>query len=609
MSVSTLAPFREARLMPVDLAVERRADGAILLRSNIPLRAYDANLPGALLRRCAAMGDKPAIGKRAPGGGDWAFTTYAELAGKVRSAAQWLLDHAPPGRPVLIATDNTPAFAVMSFAAWAAGLPVCPVSTAYGTMGGDYGRLRHVIAKVRPGVVFAEDGRPMAGALATLDLGGALVVTGTPDAVAQPSTDYAKVLATPVTAAVDAALACLRPEDLAAYMLTSGSTGMPKIVPITFDNLAANSAQCQQTIGDAAGWHDVMLDWLPWHHAAGAFVMRTTLMEGGTLYIDDGKPVAGLFEPSIRNMREIGVGYINNVPAGYALLTDALESDPVLRRTFFSKLRLMLYGGAGLPQHVYDRLQALAVAETGCRIMMTSGYGATETVSAFMVIHFETDKVGIGLPAPGAQVKLTPYDHRYEVRVKGPNVMAGYLDDAANTARAFDEEGYYRLGDLAVLNDPDDIGKGLAYAGRLAEEFKLSQGNWVYGGQLREQLLKALSPLVTDLVICDDNRPYLTLMLWPNAQGVAADLGAGADPQGQPLRAALAHRLTAFNRAHPGSSSTIKRAVVLADPPSANAHEVSDKGTINRRQVLDRRGHDLDRLYAEAPDATVILPV
>ncbi len=583
------APFREANLLPVDLDIERRADGTILIRSKVPLKAYDANIPAAFAKRAEISGDKPALAQRGADG-EWVFTSFAQLKRDMDAATQWLMNVEQAG-PVLILAGNTPAFAVMSFAAQASGRAACPVSVTYAALGGDYGRLAHVIAKVKPAVVFAEDSNLAKGALETLDLGGARIVTTDPSKIAKPATAYADLLATPVTPAVAASIARLKPDDRAALMLTSGSTGLPKVVPITFDNLVANAVQCQQTIGEAAGWHENMLDWLPWHHAAGAFVLRTTLMEGGTLYIDDGKPAPGLFETSIRNLRDVSVSYFNNVPLGYTMLVDALEQDPVLRANFFKKMRLMLYGGAGLSQAVYDRLQAAAVAETGHRIMMTSGYGMTETVSAFMVIHFPTDKVGIGLPAPGATLKLSPVGDRYEVRAAGPMVTAGYLDEPEKTAAAFDEEGFYRTGDLAVFHDPEDPGQGLAFAGRAAEEFKLSSGTWVYGGGLRDGLIKALSPLVLDLVLCDDGRPYLGLMLWPTA---------GADP------AEIEARLRAFNGAQHGGAARIKRALLLKDPPSANAHEISDKGTINRRAVIDRRASEVDRLYADAPDAGVM---
>lgn len=583
------APFREAHLMPVDLEVERRADGAITIASRIPLRPYDPNIPAAFARRAAVSADKPALAQRGADG-VWAFLSYGQLKRDMDAATQWLLDNASDGA-VLILAGNTPAFAVMSFAAQAAGRAACPVSVTYAALGGDYGRLAHVVSKVRPGVVFAEDTAMAKGALEALDLGGATIITGDPGRLSKPSVAYADVLATAPTEAVAASIARLQPQDRAALMLTSGSTGLPKVVPITFDNLMANSTQCQQTIGEAAGWHEVMLDWLPWHHAAGAFVLRTTLLEGGTLYIDDGKPAPGLFETSIRNLREISVSYFNNVPLGYAMLTDALEQDAELRATFFRKMRLMLYGGAGLPQTVLDRLQAAAVAETGHRIMMTSGYGMTETVSAFMVIHFETDKVGIGLPAPGTTVKLVPVGDRYELRARGPNVTTGYLDEPEKTAAAFDEEGFYRTGDLVTFHDPADPSKGLAFSGRAAEEFKLSSGAWVYGGGLRDGLIKALSPLVSDLVLCDDGRPYLGVMLWARPDAELAEIG---------------RRLAAFNAEQHGSAARIKRALLLKDPPSANAHEISDKGTINRRAVIDRRVSEVERLFAEAPDEEVI---
>ncbi|WP_304177601.1 AMP-binding protein [Phenylobacterium aquaticum] len=583
------APFREAHLLPVDLDVERRADGTILITSKIPLKPYDANIPAAYARRALASGDKPAIAQRGADGA-WVYTSFAQLKRDMDAATQWLMDNAGPG-PVLILAGNTPAFAVMSFAAQAAGRAACPVSVTYAALGGDYGRLAHVVTKVRPAVVFAEDTAMARGALETLDFGDARIITTDPTQLAKPATSYAEVLAATPTAWVAKSIEGLKPSDRAALMLTSGSTGLPKVVPITFDNLMANSTQCQQTIGEAAGWHEVMLDWLPWHHAAGAFVLRTTLLEGGTLYIDDGKPAPGLFETSIRNLREISVSYFNNVPLGYTMLVEALEKDAILRATFFKKMRLMLYGGAGLSQTVHDRLQAAAVAETGHRIMMTSGYGMTETVSAFMVIHFETDKVGIGLPAPGTTVKLAPVGDRYEVRARGPNVTTGYLDDPEKTAAAFDEEGFYRTGDLAVFHDPADPTQGLAFAGRAAEEFKLSSGTWVYGGSLRDGILKALSPLVLDLVLCDDGRPYLGVMLWPTA---------GADP------AEIETRLRAFNAQQHGAAARVKRALLLTTPPNANAHEISDKGTINRRAVIDRRAAEVERLFAETPDAGVM---
>jgi feruloyl-CoA synthase len=584
------APFREAKLLPVDLDIERRDGGVLLISSRVPLQPFEFNIPAAFARRAVQSGDKSALARRG-GDGDWAHTSFATLKRAMDGATQWLLAQ-PQNGPVLILAGNTLGFAVMSFAAQAAGRAACPVSMTYAGLGGNFGRLAHVIAKVKPAIIFADDTAATAAALEYLDLGDARIVTADPTKLRKPAVAFADVVATEPTEAVADSIARLKSDDIAALMCTSGSTGLPKVVPITFNNLAANAAQCLQTIGEAAGWHDVMLDWLPWHHAAGAFVLRATLLEGGTLYIDDGKPAPGLFETSIRNLSEISVSYFNNVPLGYTMLVDALEKDAALRATFFKNMRLMLYGGAGLPQTVYDRLQACAVAETGCRIMMTSGYGMTETVSAFMIIHFETDKVGIGLPAPGTTIKLVPVGDRYELRARGPNVTEGYLDEPEKTAQAFDEEGFYRTGDLCVLLDPDDVSKGLGFAGRAAEEFKLSSGTWVYGGAIRDELLKALSPLALDMVLCDDNRPYLALLLWPTS---------GAD------RAEIAARLAAFNAGQHGVASRIRRALLLSEPPSANAHEISDKGTINRRAVIDRRASDVERLFADMADADILV--
>ena len=500
-----------------------------------------------------------------------------------------MIDRLPRGATLVVMASNTLQAAVLTFAAFAAGVLLCPIGTAYGMTGGDLARLRHVFRKTGPAAIYADPNPTLAKAVEAVAGDDVAIIASDPSLYGRPAIPFDELLATPPTDAVARRVESLDVDDVAAYMLTSGSTGLPKVVQLSLANLATNTAQGLASIGKAAGWDDVMMDWLPWHHAAGASVLRASMMEGGTLHIDAGKPAPGLFDESIRNLREVPVAYFNNVPLGYSMLVDAMERDPVLRSTFFQKMRLMLYGGAGLPQHVLDRLQALAVAETGHRIHMTTGYGMTEATSGCMVIHYPTDKVGIGLPAPGLEVKLVPYDARYEVRLRGRNVMRGYLDEPAKNAEAFDDEGFYRTGDLAVFHDPDRPEQGLAFAGRLAEEFKLSNGTWVYGSRMRDGLLKALDPLVSDLVLCDDNRDYLALLAWPKP-------GAPADALDQ-----VAARLGGFNESQSGGSARVRRVSLLATPPAVDAHEISDKGTINRRAVLDNRADAVERLYAAEP--------
>ncbi len=592
MSTATLAepqsaPYRDADFMPVDLEVERRDDGTVILRSRVPLGDYDSNLPRALAQSAQARGPATAIAVRGADG-EWVHTSYAGLKHDIDAATQWLLDRVPPGRTMLVMAGNGVPTATLIFAAYAAGVIHCPVGPAYGMAGGDHARLRHVIAKIKPALIYVDAHSTLAAAVAEVVGNDVTVLTPDPELFDRPATRWSDVLATVPGPAVGAAIAAIDPDAVASYMLTSGSTGLPKIVPQSLANIAAVAQQGTIAIGGAAA-SGTMLDWLPWYHAAGAGVLRTTLLRGGALHVDGGKPAPGLFEETIRNLREIPIRYFNNVPLGYAMLVAAMETDAVLRKTFFGEMHLMLYGGAGLPQQVYDRLQHFAVEETGHRIHMTTGYGMTETVSGCMTIHFPTDKVGIGLPAPALDVKLVPYDDRYEVRLRGPNVMHGYLDEPEKTAQAFDDEGYYRTGDLATFHDPDVPEDGLAFAGRLAEEFKLSNGTWVYGGQMREALLRALAPLATELVLCDDNRDYLALLVWP------------APTADGDVLASITARLRAFNSEQHGGSATVRRVKLLDCAPSVDAHEISDKGTINRRAVLDYRRDALAALYAAVP--------
>jgi feruloyl-CoA synthase len=339
-----------------------------------------------------------------------------------------------------------------------------------------------------------------------------------------------------------------------------------------------------------------MLDWLPWNHESGAYTLMGTLTSGGTLYIDGGRPMPGHFDESLRNLKEVAPKFYINVPFGYAMLADALEKDAELRQRFFGNVRLALYGGAGLPQALYDRFQQFAIETIGERIFFTTGYGATETSSGCMAIYFPTEEVGIGLPMPGLTLKLVPNGQRYEVRLRGPMITPGYLGNAEANRGIFDDEGFYRTGDAAQFHDPDDIGKGLKFAGRLAEEFKLGTGTWVQAGRLRAEVLEAFAPLVSDVLVCGENREYVAMLAWPKP---------GVDAAALP--AELARRLAAFNRGR-GSSERVERLRLLAEPPSVDQHEVSDKGTINQRVALARRAGDVERLYAVTPGPDVVLP-
>lgn len=578
------APFRHAHFPPVDLDFVEDADGTIRLTPKQAFEPLDGNIARAFFAQADRKGDAPALAERGADGA-WAYTSFAELTRQVRGASQWLLDALPRGSVLVVMAENSVATAVMTMAAYATGTILCPISPAYGVAGGDHARLRHVFDRTRPAAIFADPVPKYAEALTAIG-SAAKVITRDPAAFGGEATAFADVIATEPSPAVDEALAAIDPDATAQYMMTSGSTGLPKVVEASLAALSANTAAGVGLIGKAAGWDEDMLDWLPWHHTAGAGVLRAGLMLGGTLHIDAGKPAPGLFDRTIANLRETSVPYFNNVPLGFQMLVDAMDGDTVLRDTFFRRMRLMLYGGAGLPQHVYDRLQAHAVAATGHRVHMTTGYGMTETCSGCCAIHFETDEVGIGLPGPSVAMKLIPVGNRYEVRLKGPMLMKGYLDEPDKTAAAFDEEGYYRTGDMAVFHDRADPGRGLAFAGRLAEEFKLSNGTWVYGGQLRVALLGALADEVAELVLADDNRPYLGLLAWPKP-------GATLD--------GIATKLAEFNTGQRGGSATIRRVKLLTAPPTADANEMSDKGTINRRAVLDNRKADVDALFADAP--------
>ena len=595
---ATSAPFKQTFFPSAEMRVERRSDGSIVVTPVTALKAFKPNIPAELARQALAIGDKTYLAQRSSSGGPWIRQSYRAMKRDADAIAEWLLNQKiAPGRCVLILSGNSIAHAAMKFGAMSAQVPACPVSINYALMAGDFGRLRHIIALVRPAVVFAEQASLYKRALETVDFGDAAVVTDDPGSLQRPATSLASVLDTPVTSAVSHAIVSIDPDAATAYMLTSGSTSLPKAVIQTQRMICSNIAQASQVLGETAGWKDVMLDWLPWNHVSGAFTKMGVLTSGGTLYIDGGRPIPGQFDESIANLKELAPAFYVNVPLGYAMLADSLERDAELRKRFFGGVRLALYGGAGLPQALYDRLQQMAVDTVGQRIFFTTGYGATETASGCMAIYFPTEEVGIGLPMPGLTLKLVPTGVRYEVRLRGAMITPGYLANPEANKNIFDDERYYRTGDTAQFHDPDDIGKGLKFAGRLAEDFKLATGSWVSAGRLRVQLLEACAPLLSELLICGETRDYLAVLAWRSTAGQNA---------GSAIQQLLAERLCVFNAGR-GASERIERLRLLDGPPSVDAHEVSDKGTINQRVALTRRAADVELLYAVTPDALTVL--
>lgn len=586
-------------------AVERRADGTVILSSG---RSLPPDLPLVidLLQRAAER--RPHVTFLAERRGPdraWQRVTYAEAWARTGAVASWLIAQGfgPGSAPVALLSDNSLENALFAFGALRAGALVAPLSPN-ASLAGDLSRLDFLLSVVEPGLVFAQDSAAFAAALDRAAARGARLVT----------VDGRRGLAFAALAngSIDAAVAERRLHIDAAtpakILFTSGSSGTPKGVLNTHGNLAA-AAEMNRSLGEPLDEQrvPVTLDWLPWHHTwGGNSNLNGIVRSAGTLYIDGGRPLPGRFQETLENLRELQPSGFATVPAAYPLLLAALEKDEDLRQKFFRNLRGLGYGGALLPQESFDRLQLLAAGELGERLPFGAGWGMTETTSVGLMVYWNVDRSGLlGLPPPGALAKLVPAGDRYELRVKGPHVMAGYHRDPEATAAAFDEEGYFRTGDAARWVDEADPLAGIAFAGRLSEEFKLASGTWVRASTLRPQLIDALQPYVRDLVIAAPDRPYLGALVWLDPDACAEAGGPGT------WRPALARLLAAFNGrpdgAAGGSSSRVQRLRPLDEPPSAAAGEVTDKRSINSRRVLERRAAEVARLYAEPADADVVV--
>ena len=590
------------------VVADAAADGCLLLRSAEPLGEYPATVMHSFRTWASADPGYPLAAERTPDG-SWRICSYQAALEAAEGLGQALLDDGlGPDRPLLILSGNSVDHLLMTLGALTAGIPVAPVSAAYSTQSRDHGRVRAIVDLVRPGAVFAEDGRGFAAALDAIGRVPAIVSTdGRPGA-----RQISELALTKPGARLAAAFAGLTPDDTAKILFTSGSTGFPKGVVNTHRMLAANQQMMRQAWPFLTEHRPVVVDWLPWSHTFGGnFIMNMIFTSGGTLYLDGGRPALAMFGQTVANLTEIPPTVYFNVPAGYAQLVPALEADPAFASRFFSRLQLIFNAGAALPAALRGRLVELAMSAVGRPIPVTGAWGTTETAPAATAAHYEyADARCIGVPLPGCEVKLTKAEGAYEIRVRGPNITPGYLKRPDLTAAAFDDEGYYRSGDAVALADPGNPNAGLVFRGRIAEDFKLATGTFVRVGAVRTALLSC-APLLLDAVITGEDRDTVGALAWLNVARAGNVLGAVPQPAGElivdaGLRKALADALAVHNDGA-GSAARIERLLVMALPADLDAGEITDKGYVNQRGVLANRAHLVDLLHSEPPPPGVVV--
>jgi len=593
--------------------VERRNDGTMLLRPRAAIADYPPRLTDKLVEWAQRTPGTTLVARR-NSSGEWQRVSYAEMLSRVQRLAAGLATYnLSADRPILILSGNSIEHLTLSLAAMWIGVPYCPVSPAYSIVAQDFQKLSYIFKLLTPGLIAAFDTEKFSRAIqSVVPVDCHIVGDGQVAGRSIISMDQLQRDPDKTTEALHAAT---NADSIAKFLLTSGSTGVPKAVITTQRMICANAVMVRQSMPFLAEAPPVLVDWLPWNHTfGGTHNVSVALFNGGSLYIDDGKPTLSGMKETTRNLREISPTVYFNVPKGYEMLVHAMRDDSELRQSFYKNLRAYFFAAASMSQHTWDELDALSMLELGFKLPMLSGLGATETGPSVTFTTPAASRAGvIGLPAAGNVVKLAPVGDKLELRAKGDNVTPGYWRLPELTTAAFDEEGFYKLGDAVRLIDSTDPTRGLRFDGRIAEDFKLATGTWVSVGPLRAELLMAFAPYLQDVVIAGLDRDYLAILMIPDVAACVAalklDSSGGYDTLSQnlQLRELLRERLAAHAKRHPASSTSISRAMMLPSPPKLDIGEITDKGSINQRSVLKHRADCVQMLYLDQPPEHVII--